>query len=397
MKILHINTLDRGGAANACLRLNEELNRQGVESNVLVLNATKKKENVHIYNYWEGVGSRFKSLKKSLIKMQDERYQRHLANSLPAYPGIFTFPETIYDITETEIYKDADIIQLNWTGAFLDEPSFFAKTKKPIVWRMPDLYITGGGPHYEIGFPYDSFKEIINENIDIRKKALSNKDLNLTIVPISNWCKDKAEKSELTKSFNNKIISCGIDINEFKPLDKKLCRQLLGLSLDKKIILFGVDSFTEKRKGAELFEKAIQKINRNDVEIVTFGSGKLDNAVNLGYVQDQFMMRVIYSSADIFVTSAIEEAFGQTSIEAMASGLPLVSFKTGGSLEIFENKKDSKIGHLANDITDSSLFEAINETLKTSYNSQEIIDYVALNFNIEKKASEYINLYKSLL
>lgn len=397
MNILHINTLDRGGAANACFSINKALNDLGVNSHVMVLNQTKKRENVSVYNYWENVDSKYKSFKKMFKQVVYDRQLRHLHEALPPYPGVFSFPETIYDITETTLYQEADIIQLNWTHAFLDEPSFFSKNKKPVVWRMADLYITGGGPHYELGFPYSTFTDIISKNLEIRKQALSSPNLNLTIVPISNWCYEKAEQSDLTKEFNKRIITCGIDPSTFNILDKEICRRVLNLPLHKKLILVGADSLNDERKGFKFLVEALKNLDTKNIAIVTFGSGKLDNlpTINLDFINDTRLLHQLYYACDLFITPALEEAFGQTSIEAMACGLPLVSFQTGGALEIFKTKKT--IGVLAKDFTSEALSEAIQHALNTNYDSNEIIEYTFSNFNIEKKASEYIDLYKQII
>jgi len=49
MKILHINTYDFGGAANACLRLHEGLLNSGIDSKVLLLHKINNNylENMH--------------------------------------------------------------------------------------------------------------------------------------------------------------------------------------------------------------------------------------------------------------------------------------------------------------------------------------------------------------
>src|SRR5687768_3269274 len=44
-KILHVNTYDKGGAANACIRLHKSLLRKGVISKLLVKEKTKYIDN----------------------------------------------------------------------------------------------------------------------------------------------------------------------------------------------------------------------------------------------------------------------------------------------------------------------------------------------------------------
>ncbi len=398
MKITHINTLDRGGAAKACTLIHKALLGQGVESKMLILNPTKSEKEMYVFNYWNNTRGRFHALKKGIDMMLYDRKLRHRSQTLPPYNGMFTFPTTIYDITENEHYQSADIVQLNWTSGFLNEQTFFDKNKKPIVWRMADLYITGAGFHYGLDTPTDSFRTYLQENINIRNKALNTTNLDLTIVPISSWVEAKANESNLTKRFPKKLISCGVDTDIYKPYDSKLVRTLLGLPLNKKIILFGADSLSDKRKGITLLLEALNMINLSQIQLVSFGGHPIKsdlNIINLGYINDEKLLAMLYSAADLYITPAMEEAFGQTSIEAQACGATLITFPTGGGIDILEGNK--QLGEIAQNVDAASLKDSIQVVLNTTYDKQYIVESTIKRFDINQKAKEYIELYKSIL
>lgn len=398
MKILHVNTLDRGGAANACLRLHGALLRKGVDSNVLILNQTKKKACVYAFDYWYGTNGRFDALRKSIRMMLYDRKIRHRIETLPPYPGVFSFPETIYDITKHPLYQEADIIQLNWVSSFLDEPSFFAKNTKPVIWRMADLYIIGGGPHYEKEFPFEDFHRYIEINKAVRKEALSNPNLDLTIVPISTWTREKADASDLTKKFRKEIIHCGVDLDIYHPYNQLLARQVFDLPSNKKIILYGADSLSDARKGIQLLINSLEKIKQNNIQLVCFGEAPLElknTTISLGTINDEKLLAILYSAVDLYVTPAIEEAFGQTSIEALACGTPIVTFPTGGGIDILTDY--TELGELAPDFTEEALTNAILTAISSDYDRSIIRDTVEKRFDIDSKADEYITLYKSIL
>ena len=42
------------------------------------------------------------------------------------------------------------------------------------------------------------------------------------------------------------------------------------------------------------------------------------------------MLSTIYSAADVFVIPSLQESFGQTVIESLACGTPVVGFASGG-------------------------------------------------------------------
>ena len=54
-------------------------------------------------------------------------------------------------------------------------------------------------------------------------------------------------------------------------------------------------------------------------------------------------MPLIYSAADIFVGTSLEEAFGQTFCEASACSIPIVAFEVGGIPEIARHRKNARL------------------------------------------------------
>ena len=281
MKILHVNTNDRGGAAKACIRIHMELLEKGIDSNILFLNQTNNTI-PHSYEFHKEVNfkQKFKNkLKKFFLKKEIKVKDKYTQVEW------FSKPTSNYDITTHPIYKESDIIQLNWVSGFLDEPSFFRKNTKPVVWRMADLYTCGGGYHYEKGFPFLELKKILKKNTDIRNKALNNK--NITFVPISNWVKQKAEKSSITKHFPIRMIHNGLDFSQFQPSEKNKARKQFNLPFDKKIILIGADIAHSPRKGFHLAVEVFKNLNNGTIQPVIFGKfkGELpENFINVGYI-----------------------------------------------------------------------------------------------------------------
>lgn len=395
MKILNINTYDTGGAAIANIRIHLAMLEKGIDSKMLVLYKTTDIKEIYEFNYWPTNSTRIQRYFKRRKYNKYKKRMGKLYNFTLQHPvEAFTNPTSIFDITEHPLYKEADIIVLNWVSGFLDEPSFFSKNTKPVIWIMHDLYICGGGYHYEKGFLFDAYKQLLNKNYKIRKKALKNK--NLHIVAISNWVKQKALESELLKNHTISVIHHGLDLSIFKPYDKNSVREELGIPLDKKVILIGAQSLSNPRKGTSLLLDAINEIADNN--ILFYGFGTNDNIderiVSLGYIKDQNLLSKIYSAADLFVMSSIEEAFGQVFIESLACGTPVASFPNGGGMDIIKNGFN---GFLAEDFTSSSLAKVINKTLNFTFDKGTIRNDIIERFNIDDKVDQYIDLYNKIL
>ncbi|GAB1309288.1 glycosyltransferase family 4 protein [Urechidicola sp. KH5] len=387
MTVLHINTNDKGGAANACIRIHEELLRQGVKSRMLFLN--KSKDNIPHAHYFNKKLSFFRrvelKLKSIFFKNIDIRTTYDVE--------WFSFPKTNYDITTHFLYKEADIIQLNWVSGFLDEPSFFKKNVKPVVWRMPDLYCCGAGYHYEKNFPTERLRTVLNKNFAIRKKVF--KKANIHFVAISNWVYQKAQESELINSFPKSIIHNGLDLSKFKPVEKVEARKLLNLPQDKTILLLGADQINTKRKGFFDALEAIDMLEHKGLQPVVFGKTKTSlssQIINLGYIDSLDKLIQIYSASDVFLMPSIEEAFGQVTIEALSCGIPVVSYPNGGSLDIIRNGQN---GEIANDFSVKALSTALRKALYTNYDSEVIIEDIKIRFDIKDKVKEYIEVYNN--
>ncbi|AWM13031.1 hypothetical protein DI487_03570 [Flavobacterium sediminis] len=242
MKILHINTYDKGGAATACRRIHLGLLEQGIDSKVLYLKKTKEVKETYQFPHPK------KSFSEKIIEKLKRKFfpKQDILKKFRDQIEIFSYPDSKYDITQHPLYQEADIIQLNWVSTFLDETTFFAKNTKPVVWRMADLYACGGGNHYEKDFPFEALKPLIEHNKSIRKKALSG--ANLTMVCISDWVKQKAEASDVIGSFPKKVIHNGVDLQVFKPYNKDWSRSVFNLPIEKKLLLLGQIRYRTKEK-----------------------------------------------------------------------------------------------------------------------------------------------------
>ena len=139
----------------------------------------------------------------------------------------------------------------------------------------------------------------------------------------------------------------GVDLSRYNcSCSRTEKRAQLSIS-DDDILLLSVGEL-EKRKNHELTIKALSKIENTNVKCVICGIGSLEKelknlAVSLGLEKSVIFLGYrkdipeIMLAADIYAHPSLREGLGIASLEAMASGLPLLASNTRGIADYIEN------------------------------------------------------------
>jgi glycosyltransferase involved in cell wall biosynthesis len=190
------------------------------------------------------------------------------------------------------------------------------------------------------------------------------------VLVLSKFTKDKISNIYKILPEKIKIIPGGVDISKFKPaVDKDNIRQQLNIPQDK-VVLFTVRNLVQ-RMGLENLIIAFNEFEKEaaDIQLVIGGKGPLeDELIALarsfgiekkvhftGFISEE-QLPLYYQMADLFVLPSKElEGFGLVTLEAMASGLPVIGTPVGGTKEIlgkfnteflFEDTKPDSIAKL---------------------------------------------------
>ena len=358
-----------GGAAIACLRLLKTLNQtEGIEVTMLV--QEKKRDNPKvkaIAETWLQKKLAFERFVRERLyfKFQEKNKEVRFAFS-PANSGI--------DISEHPLVQEAEIIHLHWINfGFLSLKSLekLFKLNKPIVWTLHDMWAFTGGCHHSgdcenyqfscgncLQYLNNPSPNDLSNKVWQRKNAILNRSLRLrskhdiTIIGCSQWLSNRAKKSSLFKDFLVKSIPNPLDTNLFSPQKKAEARIKLGLPIDKKLILFVAAKVSVIWKGFSYFQEALeilktQHIDHQEIELVILGESDVEiiqklpfKVHSLGRISDVNQIVSVYSAADVFVTSSIQENLPNTIMEAMACGTPAVGFEVGGIPEMIESYKN---------------------------------------------------------
>lgn len=151
---------------------------------------------------------------------------------------------------------------------------------------------------------------------------------------------------EQRMSYDVGIWSRGVDTEIFSPARRSLeWRRQLGIGDEEKVILFLGRIVMEK--GLDVFGETIDALaaGRPKVRVMVIGDGPArawfhnrlpGDAVFVGFQAGADLGRAI-ASADVLLNPSVTETFGNVTLEAMASGLPVVAARATGSLSLVED------------------------------------------------------------
>jgi glycosyltransferase involved in cell wall biosynthesis len=163
----------------------------------------------------------------------------------------------------------------------------------------------------------------------------------VALVGNSNWTRNCAGQRFGPRAATD-VVHLGLDHEMFAPISKEVARRLLDVPNDKLVITMGAVDVHNQWKGGPLFHELLGALGeRDDVNLVLFGqsSEKLKCRKAFGLVRDERMMPLILNAADIYVSTATAESFGQSLLEASACALPVVAFDVGGVSDIIVNNE----------------------------------------------------------
>lgn len=166
-----------------------------------------------------------------------------------------------------------------------------------------------------------------------KKKAFSGLD-NLTLVTPSYWLKELLAKSFLAQ-YPCEVIHNGINTNLFKPTyDAELTKKY-----ENKLVLLGVASIWEQRKGLNDFIKLSTMISDN-YKIVLIGlteeqKKSLPTAIDGVLRTDSAeQLAAYYTLSHRFINPTYEDNYPTTNIEALSCHTPVIAYDTGGNKEV---------------------------------------------------------------
>jgi UDP-glucose:(heptosyl)LPS alpha-1,3-glucosyltransferase len=200
------------------------------------------------------------------------------------------------------------------------------------------------------------------------------------------------------------VIYNGVDLERFNPENRKQykdeIRRKHSIDGNDFVILFAGSGF--ERKGVEYLLRASELVTE-PITVLIVGKGsekkmrryiKRQRGIFCG---PQREIHKYYAASDIFVLPTIYEPFGNVHLEALASGLPVITTRLSGASEIIHEgvqgfiiDKPEDINMLAEKIT---ILMDKDKNIRMGLEARRLAENFSLGVNIEKT----LKLYQSLL
>ncbi len=416
MKIVLISHSDMlGGASVVTFRLMNALRREGVDARMLVL--TKASDNEHV----AGVSTRGKRGFKFLL----ERACIFAANSFnrdDLFKVSIANVGADADVCAHPWVQDADVICLNWINQGMLSLGGIRKlvaTGKPIVWTMHDMWCLTGICHHaydckrycgqcgECPLLHSSSPTDLSHKVWLRKDRLYSR-ANITFVAVSRWLAEKASESSLLRNQRVEVIPNAFPVESFLPKPTHVVESF-NIDYSRNLVLMGAARLDDPVKGLPYAVEALNYIFDNHPDVASkstaifFGTlrdrTQLDSlrfpSLHLGRVSDWRMLRQLYASSKVVLSSSLCETLPGTLIEGQAAGCLPVSFGVGGQPDIITEHGVN--GYIAKYLDARDLAEGIMWGLRKERDRQALHDSVGDRFSSERVARKYIQLFEQLL
>lgn len=395
--IIELNGINYGSSGSMMMNIASEARNSGF--NVYTL-CTKKRETLkHNYDNQVFYGSwldRVISERLSYITGLRDCFNVFQTNDL-----IKKIKEINPDLIHMHVLHDNF---LNYRILF----NYLSKSNIPIIWTFHDCSpLTGQCPCFDIVNcdkwqngcykcpqihlePKSLFLDTTKSMWNYKKNCFTSIK-NLTIVTPSNWLANLVKLSYL-RDKEIKTIRNGIDLNVFKPLESNFKKEN---NVSDKHIILGVASYWGERKGLDVFCELAKRLS-NDYQIILVGTNddvdKLlpKNVISIHRTFNKEDLVKIYSCANVFVNPTREDNFPTVNMEALACGIPVITFNTGGSPEIIDETCGSVVEK-------NNIVKLQNEIIRVCTEKpykKEFCLSRAKYFDKHDTSKQYINLFK---
>lgn len=247
----------------------------------------------------------------------------------------------------------------------------------------------------QMGIPY-----VITEHQAVLADYLDIRYMNKLMMPAYHGADKIIAVSEHTK---NILLKHGVSKNSVhvvpNGIDTELFTPQTSAGAIKKLIYIG---YLVEHKGVHVLLEALSKVGDSSLQLSIVGDGiyrdelerltakyRLEDQVDFLGSKTAGEVAQLLKEHDALVHPSFIESFGITVIEAMASGLPALATRNGGSEYIITDTT----GIIVPPKDSTAFAEGIKQLVSTNWDREHIRDYATQNYDIRNIVKKTISLY----
>lgn len=312
--------------------------------------------------------------------------------------------------------QDPDVIHLhNLHGHYMNVELLFEYLRdadRPVIWTLHDCWpFTGHCAHFDFvdcekwktvchhcpqrrGYPDSWFLDRSRSNYE-NKRRLFTSVANMTLVTPSEWLARLVASSFLGQ-YPVHVINNGIDLGVFQSRPSQF---RVSHAIDDKFVILGIAAGSERRKGIEHLVHLSARLGDDEVMVLVGATKEQERSLPSGVVciprtDSAVALAEIYSAADVFVNPTLEDNFPTVNLEALACGVPVITFETGGSAEAV----DEDTGIVVWQGDDAGLRDAISQVKHrgSAFYRDACMRRAQGMYGAERAGAAYLSLYGSV-
>ncbi len=385
MKILSISDLSStGGAAIAGNRISDALKNNGAEVIQLSSDGRNTKEQRVLFN-----GKKFSALHNLLSPLVSSSKAKSLKDNNLNYQFRKFLQKERFDAINIHNLHSA-----GWSISLVNTALEFA----PVAWTLHDCW-SFLGSFYPTHCPAPGRTHVHELKSFWRSIKCSPPRHSLTAATPSGWMNKQASSSHWN-GFKVQTIHNPVTKPFFELLDRESCKKALGLSLEKPIVLSIAGNLNEERKGGPILQEILESEVKDQCQLLLIGESNHINdpkIKSLGFVQDEFTLRIAYNATDILLHTAQVDNLPNTVAESISCGTPVLAFNTGGLPEMVIVEKS---GWLVQEMNSRAMIKKLNSVLQSKQANdlrQSTKETAESLFNEKKVADDYFKAFKHAL
>ena len=369
MKVLNFSLSDWGGAGTAAFRLHRALLAEGVESSMLVQHRSRSTD--------EGVFSSpgFNHFAYEFLSRISDRVIKGRAR--PSARARYFYSDFNHSLLTARAVErmglKPDVIVAHSAAGFVSAAALARMSQAwnvPLVWHLMDMGWLTGGCHF--AFDCDAYlrqcgrcpalqsardRDWSRHFWDVRRWAVEQ-SCGVVVAP-NKWLASQCAQSSLFADRPIHSIELSIDLDTYRPQDRRAARRALGLQEDGQYIFFGAHYADEERKGIRYLVEALNIVHQRlraggpgkMPVIITAGNSLAASTLelpfphhHLGMLDADTRLPLAYQAVDLFVSPAVEDSGPMMVLESLACGTPVAAFDMGVARDVLF---DGKTGYVA--------------------------------------------------